>query len=225
TPINWVSAETDIAKGVINLKHLGVESEAFYAESAGPITLADVLTNSTLNFPVDLSLRRSLAEKSGLLSSDTPTNSKFAKLPRFVSIKGTIGAPETDISKTAIFGLVARGAANLGLGNEKTEKALGAVGNILTGSRGGTNAAGTNSTSAADLVQGLGSLLGGKTSTNPPSANAPNDGKANLVRGLSGLLGGQTTAATNAARAKTNGVVTNAVQNLFDSLLRPSNKK
>jgi len=164
TPINWVSAQTDIGKGIVNLKHLGVESEAFYAESAGPITLADVLTNSTLNLPVDLSLRRNFAQKAGLLSSDTPTNSKYAKIPRFVSIKGTVGAPDSDINKLALAGMLARGAAAFGLGNEKTEKALGAVGDLLTGRSSGTNAAGTNNT--ANLVQGLGSLLGGKQATN-----------------------------------------------------------
>ncbi len=173
SPINWVAAQTTITNGIANLKHLGIESEAFYAESAGSVTLADVLTNSTLNLPVDLSLRRSLVQKSGLLPTDNSTN-KYAKLPQFVSIKGTVGLPETEINKLAVAGTLLRGAAALNLGGGTTQNALGAVGNLLTGQSGGTNATGTNT--SANLSRTLGSLLGGKTATNaatPVTATTP----------------------------------------------------
>jgi hypothetical protein len=220
SPINWVAAQIDVGNGQANLKHLGVESEAFYAESSGTITLNDIITNSVLNLPVDLSLPRSLAEKTRLASGDTSTN-KYVKLPRFVSIKGTLGSAEPEINKLAVFGIAAREAAAFGLGGAKTQGALGAVGNLLTGQTGGTNNASTNST--ANLVQGLGSLLGAKTATNNPSSGATNSSRDNLSRALGGLLNSPTTATNN--KAATENAATNAVQNALDSLLRPKPKK
>lgn len=223
TPINWVALQSEIANGVVDLKYLRVESEAFYAESAGPITLADVLTNTPYSLPLDLSLRRSLAQKSGLLAPNTPEDAKYAKLPRFVTLKGTIGAPESpDINKVVVMGMAARGAAAFGLGNEKTEKALGAVGNILTGQRGGTDGASTNTPSAAEIVQGL---LGAKEQNTNNPVKPAEDKRGNLIRGLGGLLGGQGGAtATNAANVKTNAAPTNAIGNAIDSLLRSRKK-
>ncbi len=222
SPIDWVSAQTDIGNGVVTLKHLGVESAAFYAESAGTITLADVLTNSTLNLPLDLSLNRTLAQNTKIAQADNSTNaSKYVKLTRFASIKGTLGAPETDINKLALAGMALKGVAALGLGDGKAGQALGSVGNLLTGQGSGANAAGTNT--AAGVVQGIGSLLGNKPATNSTAA-ATNDTTSSLVRGLGGLLS-QPAAATNATKVDTNAVVTNAVQNALDSLLRPKTKK
>lgn len=183
TPLNWVSAQTQIGKGTVALKHLGVQSEAFYAESAGPIELADILTNSVLNLPLELSLRRSLAEKARLLPDNVPADAKYAKLPQFATVKGTLGAPDVDLNKLVLAGVVAKGAAGLGLtfGNEKAEQALGAIGNLLTGQKASTNnastnAASTNASPAQSLLQGLGGLLGGPpAATNQPAAktNAP----------------------------------------------------
>jgi hypothetical protein len=229
TQINWVSAQTEITNGIVQLQHLGVESEAFYAESAGAITLADVITNSTLNLPIDLSLLRGLAQKAGLRSSDTPTNAKYAKIPQFVTIKGTVGAPSPDINKLAVTGMFMRGAAALGLGNDKVEKSLGAVGNLLTGNK-GANGSDTNGSTAGNLLQGVSGLLGGSHATNANGTAATNNNTASSVlRGLNGLLGGQTPAANT--NASTNAAPTNApapanpVGGLLDSLFGGRKKK
>lgn len=227
TPINWVSLQSQIGNGTVDLKHVGVESEAFYAEVAGPITLADILTNSALNLPVDLSLRRALAEKAGLLSADTPTNAKYAKIPRFVSVKGTVGAPDPDINKLAVAGMLAKGAAAFGLGDAKTSQALGALGNVLTGQKASTNAAATNN-STANIIQGLGGLVTGSKATNAPAPAASPDTNAtpaaNLIRGLGGLLGGQQAAQPGGAKTNT-APTNNAVSGVIDSLLRPRGEK
>jgi hypothetical protein len=176
TPINWVSAQTDIGNGEIKLQHLGVESEAFYAESAGTITLADVITNSTLNIPLDLSLRRSLAAKIKMVPAGTPEDAKYAKLPRFVTVKGTLGDPSSDINKTALIGTALKEAAAIGLGNAKTENILGGIGNVLTGQKGNTNSSGTNASPAANILQGIEGLLNknpSSTATNNAQTNAP----------------------------------------------------
>jgi hypothetical protein len=213
TPLNWVAAQTEITNGVVNLKHLGVESAAFYAESAGAMALADVITNSSLNLPIDLSLRRNIAEKARLLSPDTPTNAPYAKLPRFVTVKGTLGSPKTDINKLALLGTFAREAAAFGLGNQKAEQALGAVGSLLTGQPAGTNASGTNTT--GNLIQGLNGLL----AKQPTNAASPGTNRTSgVLRELGGLLG---TPKPSTNDTKTNAAPAKPAQNLFDSLLGP----
>src|SRR5262249_26579173 len=97
----------------------------------------------------------------------------------------------------------------------KAGKALGAVGNILTGQGQGTN------TNPSELIGGL---LGTKQPGTNATQSATDDKKANLIKGLGGILG-TTSTATNAAGAKTNAPATNAVENVLDSLLRSRSKK
>ncbi len=172
TPINWVDARVDVGGGKFNIQKMAVESEAFYADVTGEIVMDNVLTNSPLNLPVALSLRRSVAEKAHLVSNDTPADAKFARLPNFVTIKGTVGAPESDINKLAMAGLLARGVGGL-VGN-RVGGDIQSIGNLLTGNKApSTNAPGTDA--PAGLIQGLGGLLrGGGSPTNAPaSTNAP----------------------------------------------------
>ncbi len=180
TPINWVDARAVITNGTVQVANAAVESEAFLANVAGTISLADVLTNSTLDLPIDLSLRRSLAEKSKILPSDTPPEAKFAKIGNLYTVKGTLGVPDPDPNKAALAGLALRGVAGLGIGSEKVEGVLGGLGNVLSGQKSSsTNAAGTNASSVGSIVKGLGGLLGGdKKATNAPApqgkqTNAP----------------------------------------------------
>ncbi|MDX1951449.1 MAG: AsmA family protein [Verrucomicrobiota bacterium] len=174
TPLNWINANALIQKGNVDLKEFAIQSEAFFATSQGSIKLEPVLTNSPLNLPITLSLRRSLAEKANLLPQGTPEAAKYAELPKFVTIKGTLGAPETDLNKLALAGIAARGISGIPGVGEKAGNVLEGVGNILSGQGGGTN---TNS-SPAKLIDGLGGLLGrdkssATNSTPPASTNSP----------------------------------------------------
>jgi type II secretion system protein N len=183
TPINWIDARTQMGGGKIHVEKMGVESEAFYANVVGDITIDKILTNSPLNLPVELSLRRSLAQKAMLLSSDTPTNAKYAALPKFVTVKGTLGAPDSDINKMAIAGVLGRAA--MGIGGNAIGGNAGAMLNVLTGQSSSTNAS-TNTT--GKLIQGLGGLLGGAkptnavAGTNAPATNAPVQNLLNLFK-------------------------------------------
>lgn len=191
TPINWVAAQAEIGSGEARLESLGVESEAFFARSSGTITLAPVLTNSTLNLPLELSLRRSLAIKARVAPANTPEDQKYVQLPTFVTVRGTVGMPEPEINRNAILGLIARTAANIGVGSERAEQFLGGLGEALTRQPGGTNETGTN-TSPANLLRGL--LGRDGATTNAPGTNAPaaeQSPAGGLLRGLGGLLGGQ----------------------------------
>ena len=199
TPINWLAGQTQITNGTVRVENATVESEAFLANLTGTIQLADVLTNSPLNLPLDLSLRRSLAEKANILPANTPPEAKYARLGNVYTIEGTVGAPKPEANLRVLAGLTLKGAAGFGLGDEKTEKALGVLGNILTGQKGSTNAASTNTTQsaspAAELIKGLGGLLGGSDENTQPGAkpntNAPpQEKRSNPLRDLLRALPG-----------------------------------
>lgn len=203
TPINWISGRTVISNGIVHVQNAAVESEAFLANLAGTVSLENVLSNSTINLPMDFSLRRSLAEKSKVLPANTPEDVKYVSLGNIYSVRGTVGDPQPDANKTVLAGLALRGVGGL-IGDEKTGQIIGGLGNILTGNK----SAGTNTTSSATnnasspvggLLQGLGGLLGDKTQNN----NAP-----------TGQRGGTNAPATNAP-AK------NALEGLFKSLQGP----
>ena len=85
-----------MGKGQIDLQQFTVESPAFHAESHGTIPIANVLTNSPLNLPVTLALRRALAEKINLLPANSVTNAVYVELPSFVTLTGTLGDPKTE---------------------------------------------------------------------------------------------------------------------------------
>jgi len=151
SPVNWLDAQTELGGGNIKLSGFTVQSEAFEARAQGVIPIANVLTNSPLNLPVEFSLRRSLAEKSSLLPPNTPTNATYAALPKFVTIKGTIGEPKSDLNQLALGGLLLKSgvgiAEKLGVKvDPKTSNLLQGVGNLLSGQKAAaaTNQSATN---------------------------------------------------------------------------------
>ncbi|MCI0534993.1 MAG: AsmA family protein, partial [Verrucomicrobiales bacterium] len=184
TPLNWIDARTSLGQGEINLNKFAVLSSAFYAESQGVIPIADVFTNSPVNLPVNLALRRSLAEKARLVPTDAPTNTAYVSLPTFVKLTGTLGDPKSQTDKLVIAGLLARSALKFVPGTEGgAGKVLQGVSDFLT--RKGTAppnvSAPTNAPAGpaqpanptADLIQGIGALLGGKQRAQPRPTNAP----------------------------------------------------
>ena len=148
-PIDLIAVHGSAGNGAINLKDTIIQSRAFQARvdnASQALTLAENLTNSTLQIPVLVSLRRDLADKVNLVPPGTPTNAAYAALPSFLTMKGTVGKPNPDINKLALVGL----AAKSGIGGVKQ-----------------TAGASVQKTNAAvNAVEGLGSLLGGSTSSN-----------------------------------------------------------
>ena len=152
TPLNWLDAQTELGGGNINISRFTVQSEAFEARTHGVIPLADVLTNSPLNLPIEFALRRSLAEKSGLLPANTPSDARYAMLPKFATVKGTLGDPKSDLNEYALGGMLLKSgvgiAEKLGVKvDPKTSNVLQGVGNLLTGQKPATtNQPTTNAT-------------------------------------------------------------------------------
>jgi len=140
SPLNWLDAQTELGGGNIKLSRFTVQSGAFEARTQGVIPIAEVLTNSPLNLPVEFALRRSLAEKASLLPANTPADARYAMLPQFVTIKGTLGVPASDVNKLALGGMLLKSgvgiAEKLGVKVDPTTgSALQGLGNLLTGQK------------------------------------------------------------------------------------------
>src|SRR5207249_7418794 len=121
---------------------------------------ADVLTNSPIQIPVSVSLGRAVAQKLSLVSANTPTNEAYAKLPDFVTMKGTVGEPKADINKVALAGTAFKtiGGIVSGFGGS-AGGLIKSAGDLLTGTRGSTNAP-TDTTNQPPAAQSpLNSLL------------------------------------------------------------------
>jgi hypothetical protein len=121
---------------------------------------------------VSVSLERSVAQRINM-AGNTPTNATYAKLPDFLTMKGTLGSSKADINYVALASAALQGAGG------KAGQAGGVLQSLSGMLSGGTNAASSGSTNssgskAGGLLQGLGGLLGTKpaAATNGPSTNA-----------------------------------------------------
>ncbi|PYI85016.1 MAG: hypothetical protein DME26_12050, partial [Verrucomicrobia bacterium] len=105
SPIDAISAHGAIGSGRVDLQAASVQSPAFRADAKGTITLAPVLTNSTLAVPVSISLAQAVAERVGLAAAGTAGG--YAKIPDFYTMKGTISDPKNDYNKPVLLGIAA----------------------------------------------------------------------------------------------------------------------
>ncbi len=182
SPINVIQARGSMGAGRIELENALVSSRLFQATTRGDVTLAPILTNSTLNFPLSVSLTRSLAQRINMVPANTPTNQAFVPLPDYVAIKGTLGQPKNQINAKALVGTALQQLGG-GTSDQKSDNLLQSLGGALSGQRPpnapATNAAparpqaapATNRSSASAIPQGLGSLLGGQTNQAPAAGN------------------------------------------------------
>ena len=184
SPINSITLHGIAGSGRVDLQKAVVQSPAFEAQASGTITLAEVLTNSPLQLPVSVSLERSVAQRINL-AGNTPTNATYAKLPDFLTMKGTLGNSKADINKVALVSTVLQGVGG------KAGQAGGALQSLSSLFSGGTNATSNASTNpsggkAGGLLQGVSGLLG-----NSPSAatNAPTTNQSPVNSLINGLFG------------------------------------
>lgn len=163
SPIDAILARGNAGAGRVQLQQTEVRGTAFQAQAAGDLTLAPILTNSTIHIPVTVALGRSLATQAGLVSASTPTNAGYVRLPDFLTLKGTLGNPKTDIDKIALGALVLKAGGGIagqigGASGDKVGSALNAIGGLLGGGNNApaavpqTNSAATNATPAPNLL-------------------------------------------------------------------------
>jgi hypothetical protein len=170
TPINIISARGDVGTGKVNLQTAFVESPSFQAEALGTVTLAEVLTNSTVNIPLHIWLEQNLAKRVNMVPTGTPTNQVYVRLPDYVTLTKSVSKPDPKYNYAALAGTVVTSLAG---SNEKLQK----LGESLLGRTpppAATNASATNAPASNQL----------KTSTtNQPATNAqPNT--ADSIRSL-----------------------------------------
>jgi hypothetical protein len=148
SPVDSVIVRGSAGNGQVQLQQAVVQSPAFRADATGTVTLDDVLTNSAIQIPVSVSLSRSVAQRINLLPANTPNDATFAKLPDFLTMKGTVGTPKADINKLALAGT-----------------ALKSITSVIP-----------SGTKTGNLLQGIGGLVGGgnTTSTNAPAGGQTN---------------------------------------------------
>lgn len=159
SPLDNVNASLVARDGKIEIPALVTRSPLFRADSSGSIPIADILDNSPLNQPVNLSLPRELAAKIGF--ANVPTNEPYFKLPDFVQLRGTLGKLEPKVDKTRLAGLAAVGigSALQKYVGDKTGQQIGGVLNALGSELGGKSAApatgGTNAPATNDSSKSL----------------------------------------------------------------------
>lgn len=166
SPINSIILRGGAGSGQVQLQQALVQSPAFQAQATGTITLAPVLTNSTIQIPVAVWLERGVAQRINL-AGNTPPDAPYAKLPDFLTMTGTVGDPKRKINYAALGGALLQG---IGGKPGQAGSALQGLSGLL-GGKGATspNPPGTNQ-QKGNLLQGLGGLLG-SGQTNAPATN------------------------------------------------------
>jgi len=128
SPLNAVGAEMKIAAGQIDISRASILSPALFAGISGNIPMSEVLTNSSLNLPVNFQLATSLARR--IRMADQSNTNAYVPIPDFLVAKGTIGSPKADIKISATSLLKTAGNIDLG---DKGNNIIKGVNSILGG--------------------------------------------------------------------------------------------
>jgi len=157
SPINVITARGNAADGKVIVQQAVARSTVFEADvTNGTVTLAPVLTNSPINFPISIRMNEPIVARIPILAGSNPqTNSGYVKIPDFYVEKGTLGNPKPSINAP-------------GFGKNVLQQFVPGLGG---GS--GTNGSG-------NLLQGVGNLLrGGGANTNQSPTNEPSQSTTN----------------------------------------------
>lgn len=167
SPINSIVLHGTAGSGRVDLQQAMVQSPAFETQVTGTVTLAPVLTNSAINFPVSIWLEQGVAQRIKMTGT---AEGGYIKLPDFLTMIGTVGNPQRKINYVALGGTLLQG---FGGKTGQTGSAIQNLGNLL----GGNKNAPANQTpnqpknGSGNIIQGLGGILGGGSSTNKPGTN------------------------------------------------------
>ena len=112
SPIQVISLRGEAGNGRVTLQQATVQSAAFQADAPGEIIWAPVLTNSTINFPVTISVSQSIAMQLNLTAANTAAGAGYVPLPQFLTMTGTLGDPRKEIKKSALIGLTIKSIGN-----------------------------------------------------------------------------------------------------------------
>ena len=152
SPLDHVNTSLRAKDGKIEIPEFITQSPLFRGASSGSIPIADVIENSPVNLPIEISLPTALAAKIGF--PNVSTNEPFYKFPTFAQLQGTWGNPGSPkIDRAQLTGLLATG-----IGGAIQKYAPGETGQKIGGA-----------------VNAISGLFGGK----PATTNAPQSGVTN----------------------------------------------
>jgi hypothetical protein len=168
--IDSIAAKGRMGSGKITVQQAMIQSPGFQILAPATVTLAPELTNSTFELPATVSLARSVAVQCHL-AAGVATNVPYVELPAFLTLHGTVDNPQKRLETAALLKYAVQQMAAQGVGGKGT---------------------------GGQLLQGLGSLLGGRPSTNAPAtgtnaaatpqnqkqAQTPTNNVNTLLRGL-----------------------------------------
>src|SRR6185437_4663944 len=166
SPIDVITARGNAGDGKVTVQQAVVRSTVFEADvTNGTVTLAPVLTNSVINFPVGILMSEPIVARIPILAgNNAATNSGYVRIPDFYTEKGTLGNPKPSINV-------------LGFGKNVIQRFIPGV-----GGGNGTNGSG-------NLLQGVGNLLrGGGANTNETNTNQPATNQAPFNNLLNRIL-------------------------------------
>jgi hypothetical protein len=129
SPIQIINAQGRAGDGRIDLQPATVQSLAFKATGRGDIVLAPMISGSSINIPVAISVSQPIAQQLNFARGNTPANGDYVPLPQFLTMTGTLGVPRTDINKLALGGMAVKSLGG-GLLNTATNTAA-TVGHLL----------------------------------------------------------------------------------------------
>ena len=129
SPIQIINLQGKAGGGQIDLTLATVQSTAFKADARGDIVLAQVLTNSPINVPVAVYVSQPIAKQLNLAQGNTSASASYVQLPQFLTMRGTIGSPKTDIDKMVLGGMTVKSLSSGILGT--TTNAASQVGNLI----------------------------------------------------------------------------------------------
>ena len=103
SPIDIITARGTASDGKVTVEQVVVRSVVFEADvTNGTVTLAPVLTNSTINLPIGILLSAPIVGRFPILAADNAsTNGGYIRMPDFYVEKGTLGNPKPSISAVA----------------------------------------------------------------------------------------------------------------------------
>ena len=101
SPLTLMNVNIGAGNGQLKVTNTFVQGAAYQATVQGIIQIADILTNSPLNLPVQLNLAKNLAQRSHLGSANSG-NGAYVPLAQFLTIEGTVGQPKEKINKLAL---------------------------------------------------------------------------------------------------------------------------
>ncbi|HEU6448558.1 MAG TPA: AsmA family protein [Verrucomicrobiae bacterium] len=114
SPLTGLDVHAKVGGGKISATSVDVGSAAFQTQTAGTITIANVLTNSTINdWPVHLELAKASAQRLGWVPPNAPASQQYFALPDFLTVKGTIGAVDPKPDYAVVGVILARSGLNI----------------------------------------------------------------------------------------------------------------